>query len=77
MPIPRMNPWDFAVLAPEIVLAAWGLLVLTVDFALLRKRETTTRRNLLGALTLVGGVLAMLATPILQRLGIHPLAPQR
>ena len=59
--IPRMNPSDFIVLAPKIVLAVWGLLVLTVDFALLRRRATTARRQILGALSLVGGALALLA----------------
>lgn len=72
MTFPRMNPWDFAVLAPEIILAAWGLLVLTVDFALLRRRSTTARRQILGILTLAGGVLALAAPPALQRLGWMP-----
>jgi NADH-quinone oxidoreductase subunit N len=52
---------QFCVLAPEIVLAAWGLLVLLVDVSLLRTRTNAQRRQATGRLALVG-TLAAFAT---------------
>lgn len=63
---------DFAVLAPEIILAVWGLLVLMVDMLALRKKNSEVRRQKAGGLALVGVGLAFLAAllPILLRSGV-------
>jgi NADH-quinone oxidoreductase subunit N len=60
--------YQFIYLIPEIVLAAWGLLVLIVDFGLLRHRPAPRRRQALGWLALAGclAVLAYLLWPGLQ-----------
>jgi NADH:ubiquinone oxidoreductase subunit 2 (subunit N) len=57
---------EFVYLIPEIVLTAWGLLVLIVDFSLLRDRPAARRRAILAALSLVGClvVLATMAWPV-------------
>ena len=59
--IPKLDPRDFLYLAPHILLAAWGLLVLAVDFTFLRRASSATRRTFLGGLTLVGGLAALFA----------------
>lgn len=55
------NVRDFFVLAPEIVLAAWGLLVLMVDIGWLRGRSNTRRRQATGGLALLGTLAALVA----------------
>jgi NADH-quinone oxidoreductase subunit N len=52
---------DFAYIAPEIVLAAWGLVVLVADFGFLRGRPGPERRQALGFLALAGVVVALMA----------------
>jgi NADH-quinone oxidoreductase subunit N len=52
---------DFAYIAPEIVLASWGLVVLVADFGFLRRRSGPERRQALGFLTLAGVVIALMA----------------
>ncbi len=59
MSVIAVNFRDFYYIAPEIVLTIWGLLVLTVDFSLLRHRAEPGRRQVLGWLSLVGAVLAL------------------
>jgi NADH-quinone oxidoreductase subunit N len=58
--VPTVSLRDFAYLGPEIVLTAWGLLVLIADFAFLRRATSGSRRTVLGVVSLVG-VLAALA----------------
>ncbi|HWE36368.1 MAG TPA: NADH-quinone oxidoreductase subunit N [Isosphaeraceae bacterium] len=60
---------DFAYIAPEIVLAAWGLVVLVVDFGFLRGRSGPERRQTLGFLTLAGVVIALMALQLPANLG--------
>ena len=52
---------------PEILLTAWGLVVLLLDVGPLRNRSLETRRTALGAISIVGAlaVLAMLLIPVL------------
>src|SRR5258708_7040628 len=52
---------DFWLLAPAILLASWGLVVLLVDLALARKRRPAERRTLVGWLALLGVGLALVA----------------
>src|SRR4051794_5689637 len=61
-PMPTINARDFLYLAPEIALTAWGLIVLTIDFALLRRRSSEDRQGTLGWLTLAGVGLTFLVT---------------
>jgi NADH-quinone oxidoreductase subunit N len=63
---------DFAVLVPEIVLTAWGLLVLLLDVGVFRGRSNAQRRMLAGWLSLVGVVLTLLLAtlPLLGRYNI-------
>lgn len=46
-------------IAPEIILTAWGLMVLIVDISILRRRPSEQRRSWLGRLTIAGAVAAM------------------
>ncbi len=64
-----MNVSDFAVLAPEIALGVWGLLVLLVDVGLLRGKSSDSRRLLCGWLSLAGVVFALVVAllPLLGR----------
>jgi NADH-quinone oxidoreductase subunit N len=59
---PTVAARDFLYVAPSILLTAWGLLVLIVDFALLRGRPEPTRRRTLGLLTLAGVLAALVVT---------------
>jgi NADH-quinone oxidoreductase subunit N len=59
---------DFYYIAPEIVLTAWGLLLLAVDFARLRHRPSPVRQKVLGLLALLG----VLVTLISAILGLAP-----
>jgi NADH-quinone oxidoreductase subunit N len=64
-----MNVSDFAVLAPEVALGIWGLLVLLVDVGLLRGKSSDWRRMLCGWLSLAGVVFALVVSllPLLAR----------
>jgi NADH-quinone oxidoreductase subunit N len=66
---PAVDARDFAVLAPEIALTAWGLLVLMADVLALRGRPAGSRRAWLGALSLAGVAvaLALALVPLLAR----------
>jgi NADH-quinone oxidoreductase subunit N len=59
--LPTVDFRDFWFLAPAIVLAAWGLVVLLADLTLARRRSATERRTLVGWLALLGVGLALLA----------------
>jgi NADH-quinone oxidoreductase subunit N len=61
MPPSAVPARDFLYIAPEIVLTAWGLLVLIVDFALLREQSGEARRKILGGLSLAGAFVAVSA----------------
>ncbi len=50
---------DLIHLAPEVILAVWGLLLLIVDFTALRQVESSRRGRVLGLLSLVGVLLAL------------------
>lgn len=67
---------DLLAILPEVILTVWGLVVLSVDFGLLRRTESDRRRQILGWLSLSGVVLALLASvaPILHRVdpGTYP-----
>jgi NADH-quinone oxidoreductase subunit N len=52
--VPTVSFADFTYIGPEIVLTAWGLLVLIADFALFRRATSGTRRTALGSLSLAG-----------------------
>ena len=66
------DPRDLIHLAPVVILAVWGLVVLAVDFALLRRVAADRKGRALGLLTLVG-VLAALVTTLLPE--VPGLAP--
>lgn len=50
---------DFVHLAPEIILCVWGLFIVCLDVAALRRRSSDARRTILGAATIVGTLLAL------------------
>ncbi len=56
-----LNFRDVFFLAPALVLAAWGLLVLLVDVFLARRLSLTARRQSVGVLSLVGVGVALLS----------------
>jgi len=56
-----LNFRDVFFLAPEIVLTVWGLLVLLVDVGLMHKLSAAVRRQRIGALSLIGVGLALVA----------------
>ena len=74
-PNASVNTFDFFVLAPEIVLAAWGLLVLMVDIGWLRARPTAFRRRVTGRLALAGTLLAFVTAclPLIVRYDLFGL----
>ncbi len=53
--------FEFVYFIPEIVLAFWGLLVILLDVALLRGRPSETRGKILGMVSLVGAILALVS----------------
>jgi NADH-quinone oxidoreductase subunit N len=63
--VPPLREWFL--LAPEIVLAVWGVVVLLVDVLALRRRSLAERSRTLGLLSLAG-VLVALACAILPML---------
>jgi NADH-quinone oxidoreductase subunit N len=50
---------EFLRIAPEIILSLWGLIVLLVDVAALRKRTSTERCHILGYMAIFGAILAL------------------
>ena len=67
---------DLIHLAPEAVLACWGLLVLVVDFAGLRRADPGRRGKALGLLTLVGVLGALVAAFLPEMVGRGPAGPR-
>ncbi len=68
--IPNMpSPHELLALLPAMILAVWGLVVLIVDFGVLRRSSSDRRQNFLGILTLFGVLVAMACSvvPILHR----------
>jgi NADH-quinone oxidoreductase subunit N len=57
-----VNAHDVYYVAPEIVLAAWGLVVVLVDLALARRLSPSQRRRTTGYLALLGAALGLLAS---------------
>jgi NADH-quinone oxidoreductase subunit N len=70
--VPTINPHDFYYLAAEIVLAVWGLVVLMVDFGLLRRRPSPARQRVLGWLTMAGTLATLGVLLYLRGLYIDP-----
>ena len=68
-PILTSGIHELLALLPALILAAWGLLVLTIDFSLLRKASSNRRQSSLGAITLFGVLVALGCSivPILHR----------
>src|SRR4051812_12094784 len=64
-----LNFRDFYLLAPEMALAVWGLLVLMADVGLLRGRPSEQRRRVMGWLSLAGVAVSLVVAllPLLAR----------
>ncbi len=60
--VPTMISTEFVHLAPEIVLSLLGLFVLIYDVAALRRRPSSERCRLLGMISILGALLALVAT---------------
>ena len=59
-----LNFRDFFTLAPEIVLAAWGLIVLAADLGPFRTRPAEARKRAVGGLALIGALITLGVTLI-------------
>ena len=78
MPPTAVSTLDFRnvfVLAPEIALAVWGLLVLMVDVGWLRKRPSPERQQITSRLAMAGALVALVVSliPLLVRFNIYGL----
>jgi len=71
--IATFQPRDFYTLAPEIVLAAWGVVVLAADLGPFRRRPPSERMRATGRVALVGAfaALAVAAVALLMRLDVR------
>jgi NADH-quinone oxidoreductase subunit N len=69
------HPRDFFNLAPEIILAVWGLVVLMADLGPLRGRTAQQRKLAVGRLPIVGTLIALAASfvPLLARFELYGL----
>jgi len=74
--VPSIDLRDFHALAPEIVLAVWGLIVLMADQTLFRDRTSIRRQQAVGRLTMLGLILALGAAfvPLIIRFNLYDLA---
>lgn len=74
--IPSLDLRDFHALAPEMILAFWGLLVLMADQTVFRSRTAARRQQAAGRLTLLGIVAALGAAflPFVIRFNLYDLA---
>ncbi len=74
--VPSVNLRDFHVIAPEMLLALWGLIVVMVDVTLFRQRSVEQRRVATGRLTLLGTFLALgtALVPLVIRFDLYGLA---
>ncbi|APW60442.1 NADH-quinone oxidoreductase subunit N [Paludisphaera borealis] len=70
--VPTIDFRDFWHIAPAVVLAAWGLVVLIADLVLARRMSVDARRRSIGLLSLVGVGLALLAAIGLLAIGVRP-----
>ncbi len=72
-PMPSLDFRDVFYLAPEIVLAVAGLIVLLVDVSPLRRRSSEERQRFIGGLSMLGVLAALLAAlvPILVRYDVY------
>jgi NADH-quinone oxidoreductase subunit N len=70
---PPLDFRNFFVLAPEIALAVWGLLVLMVDVGWLRRRPSAARQKTTAGLAMVGTLLTLglALIPLLVRSGAY------
>lgn len=62
--IATFNPRHFFALAPEVVLALWGLIVLGADLGPFRRRSPTQRMHACGRLALLGALLALVVSAL-------------
>ncbi|MEJ7637751.1 MAG: NADH-quinone oxidoreductase subunit N [Singulisphaera sp.] len=71
--MPQLDFRDAFSLAPEIVLAVAGLVVLLVDVSLLGRKSSAERQHLIGGLSMLGALAALLAAliPILVRYDVY------
>ena len=67
VPMPAIH--ELLAVLPAMILAVWGLLVLIVDFSILRSSSSQRRQRFLGILTLCGVLIALAScvVPILHR----------
>ena len=69
------NPRHFFLLAPEISLAVWGLVVLLADVMVFRLRTPEERRAAVGRLALVGAVVSLFVSLLPLMLRTNPDLP--
>jgi NADH-quinone oxidoreductase subunit N len=74
--VPSIDLRDFHALAPEMILAAWGLLVLMADQTVFKSRTTVRRQQAAGRLTLLGILVALVASflPFVVRFDLYGFA---
>ena len=67
--VPMPASHELLAVLPAMILAVWGLLVLIVDFSILRSSSSQRRQRFLGILTLCGVLIALAScvVPILHR----------
>src|SRR5260370_108115 len=62
--IANFHPRDFFTLAPEIVLAVWGLVVLAADLGPLRRRSPAERMRATSRIAMAGALAALFASVV-------------
>ena len=62
--LPDTINYQIFFLSPEIILTVWGLLVVLVDLGIGRSMSPEARRHRLGALSLAGVGLALIAAAV-------------
>jgi len=69
------HPRDFFALAPEVVLAVWGLVVLFADLGPFRNRSAERRKHAVGRLALIGALvtLGVALLPLVTRFDLYGL----
>jgi len=70
---PTVNLYDFMTLAPEAVLAVWGLVMLAADLGAFRDRTVEQRKMAVGRLALIGSLLCLAVSliPLLVRFNLY------
>jgi NADH-quinone oxidoreductase subunit N len=68
---------DFYTLAPEVVLAVWGLVVLAADLGPYRRLSAEARKLAVGRVALLGAVVALIVSflPLVCRFDMYGLQP--